>query len=304
MDPGDLVVVTEGNLKFRAIAEITSDYLFQAEGTLRYPHQRRVNWLRVFDTPLPADLIYRKRFSQSSCYKFDPSAIRKDALTRLLGDQQNVNNSEPDQFVLVIDEINRANISKVFGELITLLEGDKRMGQPNELKVNLPYSGDSFGVPDNLHILATMNTADRSIALLDTALRRRFTFQELMPDPEVLDTASEASGVDLVALLSTLNDRIEYLYDREHQIGHAYFIHCQSRADVDDVFRTRVIPLLNEYFYEDWTKVAQILGDPEGTLVLDKQKLKPPPGLDDYDDERWRWSVRSEFKADAYSGLT
>ena len=184
------------------------------------------------------------------------------------------------------------------------LEPDKRVGQANALKVNLPYSGDSFGVPDNLHILATMNTADRSIALLDTALRRRFTFQELMPDPELLDKATEASAVDLVALLNTLNDRIEYLYDREHQIGHAYFMQCRSRSDVDSAFRDRVIPLLNEYFYEDWEKVAQVLGDPNGELFLERQKLPPPPGLESFDEERWRWSVRSEFASDAYKGLT
>ena len=161
------------------------------------------------------------------------------------------------KFVAIIDEINRGNISRIFGELITLIEESKR-----GTSVILPYSQTEFSVPKNLYILGTMNTADRSIAMLDTALRRRFDFTEMMPQPSLL---GDCDGVDLCELLTALNERIEYYYDREHAIGHAYFMNSdgciKNIYQLRDVFSTKIIPLLQEYFFDDYERIRLVLND-------------------------------------------
>ena len=180
-------------------------------------------------------------------------------------------------YFLLIDEVNRASVSSVFGELITLLETDKRLGSDHELWATLPYSQERFGVPLNLYVMGTMNTTDRSIALLDLALRRRFAFREMQPDPSVLSLTDD--GVDLPQLLHTVNERIEYLLDRDHQLGHAYLTGLQTHNELCGAFRDRIIPLLQEYFFNDWTKIGLVLGDnpawgktPEQRLIWTKKR--------------------------------
>ena len=174
------------------------------------------------------------------------------------------------RFAMVIDEINRGNVSKIFGELITLVELDKRAGTENAISATLPYSGKSFSVPMNVDVIGTMNTADRSLALVDTALRRRFEFIESMPNPSTLEGVVVSKGgkdIDIKKLLTTINKRIEALYNRDHTIGHAYFTHLKKLneeerfSELKKIFQYKIIPLLEEYFFEDWQKIRLVLGD-------------------------------------------
>lgn len=169
------------------------------------------------------------------------------------------NRENPPKYLLVVDEINRANIAKVLGELITLIEDDKRLGRENQLTATLPYSGERFGVPPNLYILGTMNTADRSIALLDLALRRRFTFVEMEPEPSAIEPG-RAAGVDLRALLACLNERVAALLDRDQRIGHSYLMNLTDELSLRFAWYARVVPLLQEYFYNDGERLRAVLG--------------------------------------------
>ncbi|HIP12063.1 MAG TPA: hypothetical protein EYG73_05000 [Arcobacter sp.] len=171
-----------------------------------------------------------------------------------------VKTEELKNFVLIIDEINRGNVSAIFGELITLIEKDKRAGNKEALSVKLPYSQDDFSVPNNVFIIGTMNTADRSVEALDTALRRRFTFQEMMPLYS-LEEIGTVENIKLNEVLKTINQRIEVLIDRDHTIGHSYFIGIDSIEKLKSTFKDNIIPLLQEYFYGDYGKIGLVLGD-------------------------------------------
>lgn len=196
---------------------------------------------------------------------FDANQAVIDELIHKYGMMQScgADNVTPVNRVFIIDEINRGNISKIFGELITLIEDSKRIGQPEGAKAKLPYSQQPFGVPDNVYLIGTMNTADRSIATIDTALRRRFRFKEMLPDTSVLE-GIYVEDVSIREMLEKMNKRITVLFDREHTLGHAYFVPLKSTPTLEtlgNIFADNIIPLLQEYFYEDYEKIRMVLGD-------------------------------------------
>ena len=199
-------------------------------------------------------------------------------------------------YILIIDEINRGNISKILGELITLLEPSKRKGENEALEVTLPYSQEPFSVPNNLYIIGTMNTADRSIALLDTALRRRFEFIEMMPDSSKLSTTCD--DINLQELLKVMNNRIEFLLDRERTIGHAFFIDVKNLSDLKAVFKNKILPLLQEYFYDDYAKIDAVLNS-NGMLESKTMRDMKISLSDEFvDSEKKIWTITDSSKWD------
>lgn len=325
MKVGDIVVISKGNRIIDAIGKISGEYEWNDHTPTGFYQFRKVEWLATNLNQSPTR-FFKKNISQQTIYEFYDSDVKKEDFFAFF--QQDAKSDKP--YVLIIDEINRGNVSQVFGELITLIEDTKRIGQPEELSVLLPYSKEKFGVPANVFIIGTMNTADRSVESLDTALRRRFSFQEMLPKPELLNPYacllrfylkyadvswedwemhyaekglkfykfcglnqievgsklerefSDALGdhfneqdiqsvllklqieanpkVNLSNLLSKLNQRIMILKDRDHQIGHAYFIGLEAMEDLMLVFKDKIIPLLQEYFFGDYQKLQLILG--------------------------------------------
>jgi hypothetical protein len=219
-------------------------------------------------------------------------------------------------FVLIIDEINRGNISKIFGELITLIEDSKRIGASEELRTKLTYSGadgdEMFGVPNNVYIVGTMNSADRSIALIDTALRRRFTFFEYTADSTLL--SEDVEGINLKDLVQMMNSRIEFLLDKDHLLGHAYFINVATKNDLCSAFRNKVIPLLEEYFYGDYEKIQLVLGDnkefgktPDNRIVIPKsiteQRKMFGKEVDGFE-EKILYTINEKIVTEDYDSIT
>ncbi len=330
---GDIVVITKGNHVIDAVGKIVGDYYYDNSSPNEYSQFRKVEWLAKNINQSPS-VFFNKNISQQTIYEFYQVDVKKEAFESFF-------EKEPDQqknYVLIIDEINRGNVSQIFGELITLLEEDKREGRSEALQVTLPYSKEKFSVPSNLYIIGTMNTADRSVESLDTALRRRFCFEEMMPNYSLLEfdhspfqrlvnfhkdfnditwerwqqeydefatdfyseiglANIEIGGViereicgkiesnsfdlhdahiylgdynlkdqriDLRLLLKTINQRIELLFDRDHQIGHTFFLKIKESynlySDLCRVFKNEIIPLLQEYFFGDYEKIGLILG--------------------------------------------
>ena len=215
------------------------------------------------------------------------------------------NEDRDNDYAIFIDEINRGNIANIFGELITLIEDDKRIDTDNYIPVKLPYSGEPFGVPPNLFIIGTMNTADRSVEALDTALRRRFSFIEMNPEPQKLSEPKfKCEGIDLEKLLFSINGRIEKLLDKDYCIGHSYFMTIKNRQEpleeIKTIFENKILPLLQEYFYGDWGKIMLVIG--KKFIVKKEDPIKfLSNGLDDEYDEYNEKPIYNFTKSSSWS---
>ena len=271
---GDIIITTDGSrTRINGIAVVTDDKGYTLDKEERDTTTRNVKWLATnIDENIKSinkeKMLQRRTVARVPNMKVeDIIKLAKEKNPTALSKIDIKENKEP--YVFIIDEINRGNISKIFGELITLIETTKRSGEGKEecISTKLPYSNEEFTVPDNVYIIGTMNTADRSIALMDTALRRRFKFEEMLPNYHLLkDIFVEDEGVkvNIGTMLKAINERIEYLYDREHTIGHAVFLELKENNNIDkleNIFKKSVIPLLQEYFYEDYEKIRIVLGD-------------------------------------------
>lgn len=260
MKVGDIVLSCYTASTIDAIGIVTGEPEWHPEYD-KYRRLRKVKWIVKDIRENIVDINNGKTMTLSSVYSMNVKAA--DVLDIIDKYKPRKKNNQNKKYVFIIDEINRGNISKIFGELITLLEDSKREGNPEQMSAILPYSQEEFSVPNNVYVIGTMNTADRSIALMDTALRRRFNFIEMMPRADVLD-GIEVDGVNIAQMLETINERIALLYDREHTIGHAFFIPLKKEPTIEklaEIFENKLIPLLQEYFYEDYEKIQLVLGD-------------------------------------------
>lgn len=326
MKEGNFVVISKGNRRIRAIGKVTGAYTFNENTSIDYNHFRKVDWI-IKDVDISSNELYEGNIDQKTLYPLDSSSIKQSFFEQFKTQKEKAPDFIRRNFVLIIDEINRGNVSQIFGELITLLEEDKRKGNEEALELTLPYSQKPFGVPNNLFLIGTMNTADRSVETLDTALRRRFMFREMPPIEDLLSpekavyelwniydgkkekeyirkekalyefigltndwergdkiylgfenepSISELeevfksndliiSGINLKKLLLVINYRIEKLLDKDHAIGHAYFMHIYKAenptAALKRTFQKNIIPLLQEYFYGDYGKIGLVLGE-------------------------------------------
>lgn len=288
---GDIIITTDGSrTRINGIAVVIDEKGYTLDKEERDTTTRNVKWLATnIDENIKSinkeKMLQRRTVARVPNMKVeDIIKLAKEKNPTALSKIDIKENKEP--YVFIIDEINRGNISKIFGELITLIETTKRSGEGKEecISTKLPYSKEEFTVPDNVYIIGTMNTADRSIALMDTALRRRFKFEEMLPNYDLLkDIFVEDNGVkvNIGAMLKIINERIEYLYDREHTIGHAEFLKLGKDNSIDkleNIFKKSVIPLLQEYFYEDYEKIRLVLGDNakvEGEQFILAETIEP-----------------------------
>jgi 5-methylcytosine-specific restriction protein B len=311
MTKGDVILCLKSQTSIQAIGVVDGDYRFDdSEKAIwdTFFHIRPVKWLA---TGFDIDILKANggvRLTLKTVYRL--SRIQPtDAL--LLANLIPSQDGPAIPYVLIVDEINRGNVSRILGELITLLEESKRFGRPEAISAILPYSKREFWVPDNLYVIGTMNTADRSLTGLDIALRRRFSFEEMPPDPAQLDGV-QVEGVSIKMLLETINARIEVLLDRDRRIGHTYFLPLKDNStllQLADIFRRQVLPLLQEYFFEDWERMRWVLNDhrksadlqfivrPEGSAT----GLFGPEVLEQVDDRRWSVNESALLNSESYA---
>jgi 5-methylcytosine-specific restriction protein B len=281
--------------KFKTVAEIqnvTNDITATIKGANTSAYWAVFNALKEFEAQLAPVTSPIEISNKTAWPNLLQGLVADPAATKLAANKLDYAKvpaeilADAPRFVLIIDEINRGNVSSIFGELITLLEDDKRGGKLNAMSLKLPYSKTSFQVPPNLYLLGTMNTADRSIEALDTALRRRFSFSEMPPKPSLLKPVAE---IELGPLLSALNERIEFLSSRDHCLGHAWLMGVSSLDELRDVFHHKIIPQLQEYFYGNWARIRQILGKAFVEKLATKVSLLDTP--DEYDERPTRYRI-------------
>ncbi|GAA3611114.1 hypothetical protein GCM10023078_42450 [Gibbsiella greigii] len=303
------------------LLKLRGKYSYLPNDERKYYHQMRsVKWLRTYTPSLPKEQIFTKSLSQMTLYELQDTTIDREKLTQLLAPVDDAD-SQDLPHVLIVDEINRGNIARIFGELITLLEPDKRQGADDERSLMLPYSKQTFLVPKNVFIIGTMNTADKSLIQMDLALRRRFSFTEMPARPDLLAGIS-AFGVDVEQLLTRINQRIEALLDSEHMIGHAYFMplkniegNAEREACLASIFQGKIIPLLREYFFDDYERMGWVLNDSvkakENRFILLQRaaqlpsfsELFPKDIAGSLSDRRFRINERAFVSAEAYQGI-
>lgn len=300
MKEGDIVFSLGDQKHIDAIGIITGEVFTDNEHHDNYVHTRKVQWIATGINERIFEVNGHKNLTQQTIYPL--RRIAMEAVNQIISKYVNNSTAKVQEnnknYVFIIDEINRGNISKILGELITLIEPTKRLKEKEAMTVTLPYSQEPFGVPDNVYILGTMNTADRSIALMDTALRRRFQFIEMLPDAKLLQNVF-VENIDVQQMVETINKRIEVLYDREHTIGHAYFMGLKDEPSITNlarIFENAIIPLLQEYFYEDYSKIQLILGDNakpnDHKFILDKQVQNVFKGNPDIDVPDYNYEIQ------------
>ncbi|ECP8999148.1 AAA family ATPase [Campylobacter jejuni] len=287
----------EYNEKYRIITDDTNANLYlnlEIFKTLLENKDKIINGRSI------KQILNNKHRRQIDSYYFQLVKLFKEREQDYKVDNNPSEKPELKPYIIIIDEINRGNVSKIFGELITLIEASKRIGEKEELKVTLPYSGKEFGVPKNVYIIGTMNTADRSITSLDTALRRRFEFIEMMPDVSKL--SMDCEGINLQELLKAINTRIEYLLDREKTIGHAFFVSVENLEDLKKVFQNKIIPLLQEYFYNDYALIDAVLNknDMLEISVENKDYLKNMTEFIESDKIVYKFSDSNNWSKDTF----